>query len=131
MSASSNTSSGNSQDHGSAHGGHGSFRSYMIGFGLSVVLTIIPFWLTMTDVLDSRLLAVAIVFILGAGQMIVHIYFFLHMNSRAEEGWLAMSLSFTVLLVVIVLSGSIWVMFHLDENMMPSHDQIERVKSLP
>lgn len=131
MSASSNTSPGNDHDQGSAHGGHGSFRTYMIGFGLSVVLTIIPFWLVMGDVLDSRLLAVAIVFILGAGQMIVHIYFFLHMNSRAEEGWLAMSASFTVLLVVIVLSGSIWVMFHLDENMMPSHDQIERVKSLP
>ncbi|MBN9674040.1 cytochrome o ubiquinol oxidase subunit IV [Roseibium aggregatum] len=129
MSASSNTSLEHGEGHG--EGGHGSFRTYMIGFGLSVVLTIIPFWLVMNDVLDDRLLTVAIVFILGAGQMIVHIYFFLHMNSRAEEGWLAMSLSFTVLLVVIVLSGSIWVMFHLDENMMPSHDQIERVKALP
>ncbi|TYC49774.1 cytochrome o ubiquinol oxidase subunit IV [Rhodobacterales bacterium] len=117
--------------HGHEEGGHGSFKTYMTGFALSVVLTIIPFYLVMTDALDNRLLAVAIVFILGAGQMIVHIYYFLHMNSRAEEGWLAMSLSFTVLLVVIVLSGSIWVMFHLDENMMPSHDQIERARSLP
>ncbi|MAC78359.1 MAG: cytochrome o ubiquinol oxidase subunit IV, partial [Rhodobacteraceae bacterium] len=28
-------------------------------------------------------------------------------------------------------SGSIWVMFHLKENMMPAHEQIERVKNLP
>lgn len=130
MSTSSGTpTEGHGEDHNGA--GHGSFKSYMIGFILSVILTVIPFYIVLGDVLDNKLIAVAIVFFLGAGQMIVHIYYFLHMNSRAEEGWLAMSLAFTVLLVVIVLSGSIWVMFHLEENMMPAHEQIERVRSLP
>ncbi|MEM7169399.1 MAG: cytochrome o ubiquinol oxidase subunit IV [Pseudomonadota bacterium] len=112
-------------------GGHGSFRSYMIGFVLSVILTIIPFSIVMGGLVDSKVLAIGIVFTLGAAQMLVHIYYFLHVNARAEEGWLAMSLTFTVLLVVIVLAGSIWVMFHLEENMMPAHEQIERIKSLP
>ena len=43
----------------------------------------------------------------------------------------AMSLIFTAILLVIVLSGSIWVMFHLEQNMMPAHEQIERVRNLP
>lgn len=119
---------GHDEDHG---GGHGSFKSYMIGFVLSVILTIIPFYIVMGDALDNRLLAIAIIFVLGAVQMIVHIVYFLHINSRVEEGWLAMALTFTVLLVVIVLSGSIWVMFNLEENMMPAHEQIERIRSLP
>ncbi|WP_153772337.1 cytochrome o ubiquinol oxidase subunit IV [Labrenzia sp. CE80] len=126
MSASDNTAY--EEGHG---GGHGSFKSYMIGFVLSVILTIIPFYIVMGDALDSRLLAIAIVFVLGAIQMVVHIVYFLHINSRVEEGWLAMALTFTILLVVIVLSGSIWVMFNLEQNMMPAHEQIERVRSLP
>ncbi|MEM9632226.1 MAG: cytochrome o ubiquinol oxidase subunit IV [Pseudomonadota bacterium] len=131
MSASSKSApeNGHADDHHG--GGHGSFKSYMIGFLLSVVLTVIPFYIVLGDALDSRILAVAIIFVLGAVQMVVHIYYFLHMNSRAEEGWLAMALSFTVLLVVIVMSGSIWVMFNLEENMMPAHEQIERIRSLP
>lgn len=100
----------------------------MIGFVASVILTIIPFWVVMGDVLDNKMAAVAVVFILGAVQMLVHIYYFLHVNSKAEEGWLALSTIFTVILVVITLTGSIWVMFHLRDNMMPSHDRIDAVQ---
>lgn len=117
-----------SSNHTAHDEGHGSFRSYMIGFILSVVLTVIPFYVVMGDVLDNRYLAVGIVFALGAVQMIVHIYYFLHVTSKAEEGWLSMSLIFTIILVGIVMAGSIWVMFHLEENMMPSHDRIEQIQ---
>ena len=131
MSATHDTAHGTPNGEGNHEGGHGSFRSYMIGFVLSVILTVIPFYIVMGDALDNKLLAVGIIFTLGAAQMMVHIYYFLHVTSRAEEGWLAMSLTFTVVLVVIVLVGSIWVMFHLEENMMPAHEQIERIRSLP
>ena len=115
-------------DHSHDHdGAHGSFKSYMVGFVLSVVLTVIPFWLVMADVLDSRIGTLLIVFILGGVQMLVHIFYFLHVTAKAEEGWLAMSLIFTVVLVVIVMTGSSWVMLHLHENMMPAHEIIERL----
>jgi cytochrome o ubiquinol oxidase operon protein cyoD len=120
-----------SDEDGHHEGGHGSFKSYMIGFVLSGILTVIPFNIVMGDVLGNVIWSVFIVFALGASQMIVHIYYFLHATSQAEEGWLAMSISFTVLLVVIVMTGSIWVMFNLQENLMPGHEQIERVRSLP
>ncbi|MEM6550070.1 MAG: cytochrome o ubiquinol oxidase subunit IV [Pseudomonadota bacterium] len=110
---------------------HGSYRSYIIGFALSVVLTIIPFWIVIGEVELNLYLALAIIFGLGAIQMMVHVYYFLHVNVRVEGGWQAMSLAFTAVLVVICLAGSIWVMFHLEENMMPAHEQIERVRNLP
>ncbi len=49
------------------------------------------------------------------------------MNARSEGGWTMLALIFTIVLVVIALSGSLWVMFHLDQNMMPMHD----MKNLP
>jgi cytochrome o ubiquinol oxidase operon protein cyoD len=101
--------------------GHGSRKGYLIGFALSVVLTGIPFWLVMTMPLSPRLTAF-IIMGFAAVQMIVHMFFFLHMNSRAEGGWSIMALMFTIVIVVIALSGSLWVMYHMNTNMMPSQD---------
>jgi cytochrome o ubiquinol oxidase operon protein cyoD len=55
-------------------------------------------------------------------QIIVHMIYFLHMNSHSEEGWTLVALVFTLILVVITLAGSLWVMFHLNTNMMPMND---------
>ncbi|HIV78668.1 MAG TPA: cytochrome C oxidase subunit IV family protein, partial [Candidatus Sphingomonas excrementigallinarum] len=52
-------------------------------------------------------------------QIVVHMIYFLHMNTKSEGGWTMMALVFTAVLVVITLSGSIWVMYHMNTNMMP------------
>lgn len=115
------------EDH-SAHGhagethAHGSMGSYMIGFGLSVFLTAIPFWLVMSGVLGSAQLTAMAILAFAFVQIVVHMIFFLHMNTRSEGGWTMMALIFTVVLVVITLSGSMWVMYHLNHNMMPHGD---------
>jgi cytochrome o ubiquinol oxidase operon protein cyoD len=98
---------------------HGTLRGYLAGFGLSVILTAIPFWLVMGHVFaDGRLTAVAIMG-LAVAQILVHMVFFLHMNTRSEGGWTMLALIFTLVLVVITLSGSLWVMYNLNSNMMP------------
>jgi len=97
------------------------------------VLTAIPFWLVMDKVIpDSRTLAVVLL-IFGAIQIVVHMIYFLHMNTKSEGGWNMLALIFTLVLVVITLTGSIWVMYHLNTNMMPgmTHDMTEQVKNLP
>ncbi|MET0363536.1 MAG: cytochrome o ubiquinol oxidase subunit IV [Sphingobium sp.] len=109
-------------DHGHAEGAHGTMRDYVIGFVLSVILTAIPFWLVMARPLSDSLTAVAIMGFAGV-QMIVHMIFFLHMNGKQEGGWTLTALLFTIIIVVIMMSGSLWVMYHLNNNMMPSmHD---------
>ena len=109
-------------EHGHAPGhapAHGSRRGYLLGFALSVVLTAVPFWLVMTGVLaDPQWTAVAIV-ALAFVQIVVHTLCFLHVNTRSEGGWTLMALIFTVVIVAIVISGSLWIMFHLNSNMMP------------
>ncbi|KLJ02016.1 cytochrome o ubiquinol oxidase subunit IV [Luteimonas sp. FCS-9] len=106
---------------------HGSMRDYVIGFVLSVILTVIPFWLVMGDVIESRVWTVALIMVFGAIQIVVHMIYFLHMNRKSEGGWLLMSLLFTGIIIVIALVGSLWVMYHLNTNMMPMSPEQMRV----
>ena len=98
---------------------HGSLKSYTIGFVLSVILTAIPFWLVMGKVFDKSSTTALVILAFAAVQIVVHMIYFLHMNSKAQGGWSMLALIFTVVLVVILLSGSLWVMYHLNHNMMP------------
>lgn len=106
--------------HGDDHD-HGSFKTYMIGFLLSVVLTAIPFWLVMTGALPAATTGL-IITAFAVVQIVVHMVFFLHMNHKSEGGWNMLALIFTIVVVVIAVAGSVWVMYHLNVNMMPTHD---------
>ena len=118
-----------SDHHHHAHGhhdddhlhAHGSFKDYTIGFILSVILTAIPFWLVMTHQLAPGTTKFVILGF-AAVQVVVHMIYFLHMNSKSEGGWNMMALILTVILLFIVLTGSIWVMYHMNANMMPTPD---------
>jgi cytochrome o ubiquinol oxidase operon protein cyoD len=110
-------------DHGHGHedeGHHGSLRDYAIGFVLSVILTAIPFWLVMAKVFDKSSTTAAVILAFAAVQVVVHMVYFLHMNGKAEGGWSLLATMFTLVLLIIVLAGSIWVMYHMNINMMPS-----------
>jgi cytochrome o ubiquinol oxidase operon protein cyoD len=107
-------------DHGMAHG-EITLSGYLTGFFLSVVLTAIPFWLVMTGVLGDKQVTALVIMAFAAVQMVVHMIYFLHMNTSSEGGWTMMALIFTVVMVVIAMTGSLWVMHHLNVNMMPAH----------
>jgi cytochrome o ubiquinol oxidase subunit IV len=106
--------------HHDAHA-HGSLSTYLLGFVLSVVLTAIPFWLVMSGVLPSKQVTALIIMAFATVQIVVHMIYFLHMNTKAENGWSMMAMIFTIVMVVIAMSGSLWVMNHLNSNMMPVH----------
>ena len=126
--------------HGHAHHGddhhhesgedHGSFKSYMIGFILSVILTAIPLWLVMGDVLENRTATVILIMVFGVIQVFVHMIYFLHMNTKSQGGWTFMSLLFTLVVVMITLVGSLWVMYNMNKNMMPTMS-MEQMQNLP
>ena len=113
-------------DHGGGEASHSTFKGYMIGFVLSVILTVIPFWLVMAKVFSDPSITIALVMILGAIQIVVHMIYFLHMDTKSEGGWNMMAMIFTIVIVVIALSGSLWVMYHLNNNMMPVSPDIMR-----
>ncbi|GGI20738.1 cytochrome o ubiquinol oxidase subunit IV [Oxalicibacterium faecigallinarum] len=121
-------------DHAHAHGDHGhddhdsgyhaTTKGYVVGFILSVILTAIPFWLVMGNVIQNSNTTAFVILGFAAVQIVVHMVYFLHMNGKVEGGWSMLALIFTVVVVIIMLAGSIWVMYHLNHNMMPGmmHD---------
>lgn len=110
---------------------HASFSGYLKGFILSVILTVIPFGLVMGNVIDSKMVTTAIILAIGAVQIVVHVIYFLHVDAKSQDGWTLMSFLFTATLIVIMLTGSIWIMFHLKENTHPMPATPPSVQSQP
>jgi cytochrome o ubiquinol oxidase operon protein cyoD len=108
---------------------HISLKGYMTGFVLSVILTAIPFWLVMGNVFDKPGTTAIVILAFAAVQIVVHMVYFLHLNAQSQGGWNMLALIFTVVLVVITLSGSLWVMFHLNHNMMPA--SMHEMRNMP
>jgi cytochrome o ubiquinol oxidase operon protein cyoD len=108
---------------------HATLREYVTGFVLSVILTAIPFWIVMTKAIASSGITALVILGFAAVQIVVHMIYFLHMNTKSQGGWTMLALIFTLVLVVITLSGSLWVMYHLKENMMPASPQ--QMRNMP
>jgi cytochrome o ubiquinol oxidase operon protein cyoD len=93
--------------------------AYVIGLGLALVLTGIAFWVASTSVLWGPGVAVGLV-VLAIAQMGVHLVFFLHITSGPDNTNNVLALAFGVLIVFLVMVGTIWIMAHMNANMMPS-----------
>lgn len=104
--------------HGDTHG-HGSRRGYRIGAILSIILTAVPFWLVMSGAGPGPGVTAAIIFAFALVQIVVHVVCFLHLDTQAEGGWTLLAFLFTAVIVILTIGGSIWVMYHLNTNMMP------------
>lgn len=120
---------GDGDGHGAGEAHHGTYESYVRGFVLAVVLTAIPFFLVMARPIESPGYTAAIVLFCAFAQILVHMVYFLHMTPKAEDGWLLMSTAFTIILVVITLAGSLWIVFHLNNNMMPGFHEMPEVEA--
>lgn len=99
--------------------GHFALRTYLVGFVLSAVLTAIPFWIAMKDIIEQPAVATAVIVALAIAQILVHTFAFLHVNTRIQGGWTLIAYVFTAVLVLIIIAGSLWIMLHLNTNMMP------------
>ncbi|HVW92495.1 MAG TPA: cytochrome o ubiquinol oxidase subunit IV [Devosia sp.] len=110
-------------------GPHATLRGYLIGFVLSVILTALPFYYVMSGSLHDNLVTALVIMGLAGVQIIVHMVFFLHMSPKAEGGWSLMALAFTLIILGIALAGSLWVMYHMNANMMPM--SMEDARQLP
>lgn len=100
------------------HGGHGDVRSYVIGFVLAAVLTAIPFGLVMTGSLPNGT-AAPVCMAFAAVQIVVHLIYFLHMNPNSSRSWNGAAFLFTVVILLILMVGTLWVMHNMNLNMMP------------
>ena len=95
----------------------GSLRSYLTGFFLSLLLTVIPFALVMSGTLSPSAI-IAGIFLSGFVQILVHLYYFLHLDTSSAARWNMVALIFTLLIMVLFVGGTIWIMNSLYHRMM-------------
>jgi cytochrome o ubiquinol oxidase operon protein cyoD len=104
----------------SAHGAHAAHgptqKQYLVGFALAIILTLIPFGLVMSHAVVATPVLIAG---FALAQILVHVVYFLHVNTSEEQRWNLMALLYTAVMVFIVLGGSLWIMHHLYLNMVP------------
>jgi cytochrome o ubiquinol oxidase operon protein cyoD len=93
--------------------------SYLIGLVLALVLTATSFYVASTSLLWGPGIAVGLV-VLAIAQMGVHLVFFLHITSGPDNTNNVLALAFGVLIVVLIMTGTLWIMANLAANMGPS-----------
>ncbi len=96
---------------------HSSVKSYMSGFILSVILTGIPFWMVMSGE-SSQGMTLSVVVACAVIQVVVHLIYFLHLDTKSEGGWNMVAIVFSAVIILIVVVGSLWIMWNLNYNMM-------------
>ncbi|MBB4513145.1 MULTISPECIES: cytochrome o ubiquinol oxidase subunit IV [Paraburkholderia] len=97
--------------------GHGSLSGYIVGFVLAVVLTAASFGLVMNGMLEARS-AMVVLAVLALVQIVVHLVFFLHLNTSSGQRWNVMALCYTAVAAIILIGGTVWVMHNVSMNMM-------------
>lgn len=93
-------------------------RNANLGLAFSIVLTVAAFMLAGSHVIYGPSIPVALV-VLAIAQMGVHLVFFLHVTTGPDNTNNVLALAFGILVVFLVVVGSIWIMNHLNQNMMP------------
>ena len=95
-----------------------------LGLGFSVILTAAAFVLAGTHLIYGPAIPVALI-VLAIAQMGVHLVFFLHVTTGPDNTNNVLALAYGVLIVFLVVLGSIWIMNHLEQNMMPMNQLME------
>ncbi|BAQ82908.1 cytochrome o ubiquinol oxidase subunit IV [Pseudomonas sp. St29] len=103
--------------HSHDEAGHGSVKSYAIGFMLSVILTLIPFGLVMYPSLPKDV-TLWIVLAFAVIQVIVHLVYFLHLDRSAAQRNNVIAFIFAALVIVLLVGLSLWIMFSIHTVMM-------------
>jgi cytochrome o ubiquinol oxidase subunit IV len=95
-------------------------RGYVLGLALAILLTIASFWADQTREIYASGIAMALL-VLAVAQIGIHLIFFLHITTDPDNENNILALAFGVLIVCLIVFGSLWVMLHLNHNLMPMH----------
>jgi cytochrome o ubiquinol oxidase subunit IV len=95
----------------------GTLKPYLTGFVLALVLTAIPFALVMRGAWSSSA-TLAVICSAGLVQILVHLHYFLHLDTSSAARWNVLAIIFTLLIMVLFVGGTLWIMSTLNYRMM-------------
>lgn len=95
-----------------------SLQTYVTGFVLSVVLTMGAYLAVIRGWTRGHSL-LALLFGLALAQFLVQLIFFLHVGAEAKPRWRRLTMVLMIFFVVVVVLGSVWIMYNLNYRMSP------------
>ena len=98
-------------------------KHYVIGFIGSLILTLSAYFLSVHHVGNHNLLLIGLA-ILAFAQFILQLFYFLHVGHEFPPRLKLMLTCFMILVVTILVGGSLWIMFSLNNRVMPSTQQM-------
>jgi cytochrome o ubiquinol oxidase operon protein cyoD len=93
-------------------------RGYLVGLALATLLTCVSFYIARSTLVWQPSIPIALS-VLALAQMGVHLVFFLHITSGPDSINNVLALAFGLLIVILLVFGSLWIITHLDHNVMP------------
>ena len=93
-------------------------QGYLFGLAAASLLTVASFYVAGTQLIWTPSIPIALV-VLAVAQIGVHLVFFLHLTTAPDNTNNVLALAFGVLIVALIVGGSIWIMQHLNHNMLP------------
>ena len=110
---------GGSSDEHLAH-----LNTYILGLALATILTIASFWVAKTNLIYGPGIPMALA-TLAVAQMGIHLVFFLHLTTAPDNTNNVLALAFGLLIVGLIIFGSVWIMAHLNHNLMPMQQMMQ------
>jgi cytochrome o ubiquinol oxidase operon protein cyoD len=112
---------------GDTEGGHDIRQDvivYLVGFALAVGLSVVSFYLARSTLVWAPSIPIALS-VLAMAQMGVHLVFFLHITAGSDSLNNILALAFGLLIVMLLVFGSLWIMTHLNHNMLPMDQMMQ------
>ena len=102
-------------------------QGYLLGLVLAILLTAASFYVVYTHLIWAPAVPIALA-ALAVAQIGVHLAFFLHLTTAPDNTNNVLALAFGVLIVALIIGGSVWIMSHLDERMMPTMNHMMQMQ---
>ena len=87
-------------------------RTYLTGFILALVLTLIPFGIVYWTLFTATS-AIVVIALAAIAQIVVQLRYFLHIDFKTTPRENLIALFFAAFLIVVMVGGSLWVLFDL------------------
>lgn len=94
---------------------------YGIGFGAALTLSLAAYLFATEGWIESSYGTMAMLLVLAVVQLIVQLVCFLHLGSGRSRDRVV-TIAFTILMMLVIVIGSLWIMRNLDYRMGMSPD---------
>lgn len=97
---------------------------YVTGFFTALTVTLVAFWVVASHGVTGGWLQAALI-VLALVQLGVQLLFFLHLGDETRPRWQLTAFIFTVIMVLVIVVGSLWIMNNLNYNMSMTPQQMD------